>query len=161
MSATVSIKGLNKADVLAVLYNRAQPQGMGFMHYDPTPMTREIAEAILKNTTDFDYLKGRVMKVNLSSDVEINVRGYDWDNGEGSAAEAIGYLRKTGDVNPAAVQAAHHINTLSAAEETKAHLGDKSGWESPGVFHLGLEDVADQLGPKVDEAVRRQRGEGK
>ena len=35
----VDITGLDKAAVLAVLYNAAKPQGMGFLQYDPEPMT--------------------------------------------------------------------------------------------------------------------------
>lgn len=42
---------------------------------------------------DFDYLKGRVMKVNLSGDT-LNEWGYDRDNGTGAAERAIASLRK-------------------------------------------------------------------
>lgn len=31
MSNTVNIEGLNKADVLAALYNASKPMGMGFL----------------------------------------------------------------------------------------------------------------------------------
>lgn len=47
----VSIKGLSKPDVLAALYNRARPQGMGFLHYTPEDMTKEQAELLLQQTT--------------------------------------------------------------------------------------------------------------
>ena len=46
---------------------------------------------------------------------------------------------------------------ISAA---KAHLNEGSSSESRGgveVFHLGLSDVADKLGPAVDEAVKKHR----
>lgn len=91
----VSLEGLNKADVLAALYNASQPLGMGFLHYDPKPMDRKEAEDILAQTTRFDYLKGRVMKVNLSGD-DFNPWLYDRDNGEGAAATVVGALRKSG-----------------------------------------------------------------
>ena len=38
-TAKVRIVDLDKADVLAALYNAAQPQGKGFMQYSSTPMT--------------------------------------------------------------------------------------------------------------------------
>lgn len=80
-SETVSIVGLNKAQVLAALYNGAKPQGAGFIHYDPKPMDEAEAERILQSgQTYFDYLKGRVMKVDLSGD-EIDPYLYDRDNG--------------------------------------------------------------------------------
>lgn len=35
----MDISGLSKASVLAALYNAARPQGMGFLQYDPKPMS--------------------------------------------------------------------------------------------------------------------------
>lgn len=84
----MDIKGKNKAKILAALYNNSKPLGMGFLHYEAAPMTEEQAEAILKESTDFDYLKGRVMKVNLSGD-ELQTWLYNRDNGEGAAERAI------------------------------------------------------------------------
>lgn len=156
----ISLVGLNKAAVLAALYNASKPQGMGFMHYDPKPMTQEEAEALLAQTTDFDYLKGRVMKVNLKSDDEFDSWGYDRDNGQGAAERAIADLQQTGDTNSLTIQATHHVNTLESAEKTKEHLGDKSstgGSKSFPVFRLGLDDVADVLGPAIDQAVEKRR----
>lgn len=155
----LSLAGLNKADVLAALYNASKPQGMGFMHYDPKPMTREEAEGLLKQTTYFDYLKGRVMKLNLEGD-ELDMRGYDRDNGQGAAERAIAELRSTGDANSSSIQATHHVNTLEAAENVKGRLNEESRMEKGGgvvTLHLGLSDVADKLGPAVDEAVKKRR----
>lgn len=90
----IDIKGLNKAEVLAALYNNSKPQGLGFLHFDPKEMTVAEAEEILKQTTDFDYLKGRVMKVDLSSDDGFEEWLYDRDNGNGAAQRAIDSLRK-------------------------------------------------------------------
>lgn len=152
----IALAGLNKADVLAALYNASKPQGMGFIHYDSKSMTRQEAEALLKQTTCFDYLKGRVMKVNLGGD-ELDTWGY---NGQGAAERAIAELRSTGDTNSLSIQATHHVNTLEAAENVKPHLDEKSRMEESGgvaTFHLGLSDVADKIGPAVDEAVRKHR----
>ena len=89
----IDISNLDKAAVLAALYNRSRPQGMGFLHFDPTPMTLEQARAILANgDTSFDYLKGRVMKVDLSVN-SLDPWLYDRDNGAGSAERALSVLR--------------------------------------------------------------------
>jgi hypothetical protein len=90
----VSIKGLDKADVLAALYNASKPQGMGILHYDPKPMTRAEAADLLERETYFDYLKGRVMKINLSRDDEFSEGLYDRDNGSGAAELVIRSLRQ-------------------------------------------------------------------
>lgn len=84
----IDISKFNKADVLAALYNNAKGQGMGFLHYDIKPMSREEASSLLEHQTYFDYLKGRVMKVDLSKD-ELDPFLYDRDNGKGTAQAAI------------------------------------------------------------------------
>jgi hypothetical protein len=157
----IALAGLNRAAVLAALYNASKPQGMGFMQYDPKPMTMEEACSLLDQTAYFDYLKGRVMKVDLAGD-ELDTRGYDRDNGQGAAERAIAELRNTGDANSSTIQRAHHTKTLEAAENVKARLNERSFQQRRGntmVFHLGLAGVAHRLGPAVDEAVRKRLGE--
>jgi hypothetical protein len=86
----MNIEGLNKAEVLAALYNNAKVQGMGFFQADNNKMTTEEAGVILEQTRDkyFDYLKGRVVKVDLSKD-EVNTWLYNRDNGDGAAERII------------------------------------------------------------------------
>lgn len=84
-------KALTQAEILQALYNNSHQQGMGFL--DPRgekQITLEDAEEILKNTktTYFDYLYGRVLKINVAND-GLNFRLYDRDNGEGAGARAI------------------------------------------------------------------------
>ncbi len=88
----VNIKGLDKAKVLAALHRRAKQQGMGFLQSSDF-ITRTQAKAMLLESTYFDYLSGRVMKVDLKSDDEFDPRLYDRDNGAGAAAEAIDTIR--------------------------------------------------------------------
>jgi hypothetical protein len=90
----IDISKCNKAEVLAALYNAARPVGLGLIHYTPEDMTIETAELELKARADdpyFDYLNGRVMKVDLSKAV-LNTRLYDRDNGRGAAHKAIVHL---------------------------------------------------------------------
>ena len=84
----VDTKGLKKSAVLAALYNDSKPQGLGFLHFDPAPMTEEEAEDLLKTST-----QGRVMKVDLSNDDSFEEWLYDRDNGNGAAQRAINKLR--------------------------------------------------------------------
>ena len=84
----IDISKKDKAEVLAALYNASHPLGLGFLQYDPTPMTVEEARKLLSETTYFDYLKGRVMKVDLSGE-ELETWLYDRDNGEGAAAKVL------------------------------------------------------------------------
>lgn len=88
----IDITGLDKAEVLAILYNNAKPQGLGFLHYDPKDMTVEEARKALQTETYFDYHGGRVMKVDLSEDT-FDPYLYNRDNGEGLAEKLIEELR--------------------------------------------------------------------
>lgn len=90
----MKIEGLNKAEVLAALYNNAKVQGMGFLQADNKQMTTEEAKTILDESDDkyFDYLKGRVMKIRIAGD-EIDTRLYNRDNGNGAAERVIGKLQ--------------------------------------------------------------------
>lgn len=92
MSETISLKGLNKAKVLAALYNASQPLGLGYLQHDPSSMSEGEAQTLLKRQTYFDYVKGRVMKVDLSSE-ELDPYLYDRDNGPGAARRVIDSLR--------------------------------------------------------------------
>lgn len=85
----VNTKGLSKAEVLAALYNASHPQGMGLLFAQPGDMSIEEAEEIAKSQDYFDYLKGRVMKVDLSDPDGFDERLYERDNGYGSADRAI------------------------------------------------------------------------
>jgi len=91
----INIKGLNKIEILMVLYNASMPMGMGWMNHEMKDMTYDEANEILDKSESkyFDYLKGRVMKINLSKD-EFNEVLYDRDNGPGMAARQIDRLRK-------------------------------------------------------------------
>jgi len=39
----INLAEYNKAEVLAALYNCSKPQGLGFLHFNPEPMTRDEA----------------------------------------------------------------------------------------------------------------------
>lgn len=87
----IDISKHNKAQVLAALYNASKPLGMGFLHSTPAPLGEQEAAELLKRQTYFDYLKGRVMKVDLLGDA-LDPFLYDRDNGQGAALRAISGL---------------------------------------------------------------------
>ena len=152
---TINLIGLDKAEVLAALYNASRPLGTGFLHYDSKPMTKEEAAMFLEKTTYFDYLKGRVMKIDLSGD-ELAPGLYDRDNGEGAAWRVIETLRRTGETNPIVTQEIHRRGTLAAADRAKEGFVEKTTTKVEGetvVITLGLSDVASELSPAIDRAV--------
>ena len=89
----VDIKGLDKARVLKALYDHSHVQGSGFLQAVPDwVVTVEHCAGLLAKHSYFDYLHGRVLKVDLSGD-EFDERLYDRDCGEGAAQRAVDSIR--------------------------------------------------------------------
>ena len=90
----MNISGLDKAEVLAALYNGSRQQGMGFMHARGAEgITVEQAREEIANNPSmyFDYLHRRVMKIGLGRD-ELQTALYNRDNGPGAAERIIAEL---------------------------------------------------------------------
>lgn len=89
----IDISNLNKAAVLAALFNNSKQQGMGFLHGHQPEMSLSDAEQELIDHcgTRFDYLHGKVMKVDVGGET-LDPRLYDRDNGEGAALRALSGL---------------------------------------------------------------------
>ena len=95
----IDITDLDPAAVLAALYNASQPLGRGYLQYKPGDMPVEEARKLLSvGNNCFEYLHGRVMKVNIpvkhpqssfSNRILLDTGLYDYNNGEGAAEEAI------------------------------------------------------------------------
>jgi hypothetical protein len=93
MNDDIDISDFDKVDVLCRLHAAARQQGLGRFQPD-VPITPQEASDIIENRLIegaglyFDYLGGRVMKVDIAGDT-LNPRLYDRDNGEGAAARAL------------------------------------------------------------------------
>ncbi len=83
---------MNKARVLAVLYNNAKSGGRGIKHVKAHIMTQDEAQELLDTgKLKFDYLHGRLLKINLSRD-EMETTWYNLHNGENAAEIALDVL---------------------------------------------------------------------
>lgn len=96
----IDIKGLDKAQLLAALFNASKPLVLGYLHPDNAePMSISEAQKLIESRPKmhFDYVRGRVMKVWLGED-NLDPSGYDRDNGQGAAAAVVQEVRvKKGD----------------------------------------------------------------
>lgn len=109
MTEEIDVSDIAPHELLAALYNRSRPQGLGHLHATPDDMTPEQAEACLKEATPkkasnvgcqqdddsvyFDYLKGRVMKVEINGNILDPVL-YDRDLGQGAAQSVVDSIRE-------------------------------------------------------------------
>lgn len=87
-----NITGLDKAKVLVALHKSARVLEMGLLQAKPNGVTEEEARELLKKQTYFDYLEGRIMKIEITGD-EIDTWLYNRDNGQGAAEKIINSLK--------------------------------------------------------------------
>ena len=92
--SVIDISKLDKAEVLAALFNASKQQRIKFLHKSGAfAMSVEDAREFTSNggCQYYGYLRGRVMKIDLSKD-QLQTGLYDRDNGEGAAARALAPL---------------------------------------------------------------------
>ena len=142
----VNTQGIDKRQVLAALYNASKTQGSGWFHFTPEDMTADEAGKLLESETYFDYLKGRVMKVNLENDSEFEEWLYDRDNGVGAAQRAIDSIVTMEAVGTPWAEEYRGTGRLTgqvAAEPTLTDTGDVApGWTFVG--HMTEKDFLAQ-----------------
>lgn len=86
--AKISLYGLDKAAVLAALYNAAYT-GRG----NPAPITTAKAAELLEVTLDFEFIGSRHVRINLETD-GLDPSYFDDAHGKGRAEKVIAKLRK-------------------------------------------------------------------
>lgn len=91
--AVIDIKGLDKAEVLLALYRGSHVQGLGFLNAVDNYTIADAKKDYEASNGYFDYLHGRVLKVDISQDA-FDGWLYDRDCGEGTAQRAIDSIRK-------------------------------------------------------------------
>jgi hypothetical protein len=156
MKMMVNIEGLDKASVLAALYNAARPQGMGFLQYDPNNMEEKEARELLLKGAYFDYLKGRVMKVDLTSDVSFDATWYNRDNGYDAAQIVVDMVRRVGITEGGPIEALHELGKMEAAAHALELADTKTVTRTEGGFTsitLGADDAGELLKEKVKRAI--------
>lgn len=141
----IDISGAEKWKVFQLLFNASKQQGMGLC--DPhgvEPLSGSEARLYIKNTLSngerlcFDYVLGRVMKVDISGDT-LDSSLYDRDNGEGAAACALSNVLFRSYAKRAkafGIELTRHVDE-SAFEKTVVFRGRIDGRE------LGYERLAD------------------
>lgn len=99
---SIDITGIDKATLLAALYNR-QPPLVGVIAFEDDlrmPMTDKVAAIALIHDEKpagewrFDYLHGRPIKVSFVGDVLENEHMFDRNAGEGACVEVVKSLRE-------------------------------------------------------------------
>ena len=134
----IDISGLDKADLLAALFNASKPLGLGFL--DPgsqKPMTKADAQIEISEKPGlyFDYVRGRVVKCDISGDT-LRTGSYNRDNGAGAAEAVVGSVRQGMTVASRVSQPTNRVEELAAAG--RAEEAVRAAGVSLSVFSFSL-----------------------
>ena len=105
----IDVSDIDPAELLAGLYNRSRPLGMGVLQAKDGDMSSEQARELLGGKVEgdymgeslhrddsehryFDYLHGRVMKVEINGET-LRTALYDRDMGAGAAQAVVDVVR--------------------------------------------------------------------
>lgn len=63
----IDITGIDMVKFVKAVYDLSNPQGMGFVHFTPEPLSDEEAKSLIKEdgTVSLDYVKGRACKMHV------------------------------------------------------------------------------------------------
>lgn len=72
MDGMIKVTGASLTELVKAAYDLSLPQGMGFAHYEPGPMSDERAQAIVgrhaadsRIAVSMDYVNGRAVKMTV------------------------------------------------------------------------------------------------
>lgn len=92
----INIKGLDQAEVLAILHAHALPgKGTARFFYTEKPISVGLARAMLFYAPKdyyFDYVEGRALKFQFNGDM-LDTTAYDRENGKGAAKKALANIK--------------------------------------------------------------------
>lgn len=125
---TVNVTGINKGELLRLLWMRASPRNVNHSWRD---VTSEIG--------DIEYLYGKAIKIDFSSD-EINPSLYDRDHGKGAFQEVVDSIRKGQKV-----QLPEKNETEKMLDAFERHLSNKMQQEQERLNKERIESATKEL----------------
>ena len=158
MTDSVNIKGLDKAAVLAALFNASAPKGFGFLEACKGPQVMSLEEALdfiaSKPALEFGYVYGRPLKVHLMGGT-FSPKEFDHDNGgTGSAQRVIDRLRATGQVDTEESAETRYVLTHVNAYEAIEFANELTRFDGH-TLRLGGADAGAVLAQAVDSQMNR------
>ena len=90
----IEITGCSLTDVVQAAYDLSRPQGLGFLHYTPEPLSGEEALQYVDDTSPcpvcLDYVKGRACKLTVhKDDGRLFIREPWYDHTDAQLAELL------------------------------------------------------------------------
>lgn len=94
MENAIDVSRLNLIEIVKAAYDLSRPVGMGYLHYDPEPLTNEKATDLIdlksENVVSLDYVKGRAVKFRVfKENNKLYIRDSWYDHTESDLQELL------------------------------------------------------------------------
>lgn len=91
----IDVTGVNTVELVKKAYELSRPQGMGMMHFDPTPLTDKEAKSLIAKdgSISLDYVRGRACKFNVSNqDGKLSMRSPWYDHTDQHLVDLLAHV---------------------------------------------------------------------
>lgn len=104
MENMIDITGADLRELVKAAYDVSQPQGAGFIHYTPGPLSDEEADEIIQRSKGgneavyMDYVKGRSVKLGvITKDGRLYIHDRWYDHTPGQLASLLKRITPSGE----------------------------------------------------------------
>ncbi len=120
----IDVTNVDMVEFVKAVYDLSQPQGMGFLHFTPTPLTDAEAKGIIQKdgTVNMDYIKGRSCKMSVRLE---NGKKYIWDTWYDHTNEQLAQLLERVGVKPTVTLDKEH-NASCNCDNCRGRRGGKA-----------------------------------
>lgn len=125
----IDVTGVNVVELVKKAYDLSRPQGMGMMHFDPTPLTDIEAQSLIakNNTVNLDYVRGRACKFNVfNTDDKLSIRSPWFDHSDEQLVQLLAHVGITYEPGSDEHALACNCDTCRV-KQGKAPLGPEGG----------------------------------
>jgi hypothetical protein len=97
----IDVTGIDLVEFAKKVYELSVPQGMGFLHFNPAPLTDEEAKELVGNfendrmfALNMDYVKGRACKMHIRRDGDkLTISDTWYDHTDRIYQQLLGYFK--------------------------------------------------------------------
>lgn len=97
----IDVTGVDLVELAKAAYDLSRPQGLGFLHFTPDPLTDEEAQSLLRDADShlalsLDYVHGRAVKLTVYRDGDtLSMRDRWYDHSQSQLQELLERIGKT------------------------------------------------------------------
>jgi hypothetical protein len=127
----IDVTGVDTVELVKKAYELSRPQGMGMMHFDPTPLTDDEAKSLMNDdgSCRLDYVRGRACKFDVSVNGDkTSIRSPWYDHTDQNLVDLLAHVGITYEPGKDEHGCACNCDTCRIKQGKEA-LGSKGGFK--------------------------------